>query len=342
MMYDIEHCPILVIDDDEEVVHVLEGILRRAGFEHVHTLTDARRALPLFREVAPDLVVLDHHMPFISGLEVIRQLRARLPAREYFPFLMISGDAERSVRQEALRQGAKDFLAKPFDALEVAARVCNLLETRRLYTRMETMVRRRTARLRKAELEIAERLAAVAELRDYGNAEHTRRVGELSAAVGQALGMSPDEVALLRRAAPLHDLGKAAIPDAVIMSPRRLSLDEMDLVKSHTTLGARMLSGSRSRLLQMAEEIALFHHENWDGTGYTPGLSGEAIPLPGRIVAVADVFDALTHERPYKGAWPPEEALAWILSQRGLKFDPAVVDALVAIVGVEPAKEHRE
>jgi putative two-component system response regulator len=271
------------------------------------------------------------------------QILSRMPRGEYFPILVVSGDLDRPAKQRALRGGAKDFITKPFDAPEVTARVRNLLETRRLYTHMRRRVRRRTRSLRRAELEIAGRLAAVAELKDYSNAEHTMRVGELSAAIGRGMRLPTDQVALLRRAAPLHDLGKLAIPDALLLRPGPLTLGEMDLVKFHTTIGARLLSGSRSRLLQMAEEIALYHHENWDGTGYTPGLAAETIPLPGRIVAVADVWDALTHERPYKSAWTGEEALAWIRSQAGQKFDPAAVDALIlALGGLTPTPETGE
>ncbi len=333
MKSSVFRCPILVLDDDLETVTQLEQILQRAGFRQVHGLTDSRRALPAFRETRPDLVVLDLHMAHLDGFQVMRQLQTRLAPGEYFPFLAITGDTDPRLRKRALRSGAKDFIARPFEPLEVAARARNLLETRRLQTRMGSFVRRRTARLRRAELDVAERLAAVAELRDYGDERHTTRVGELSAAIARALCLSADDVALIRRAAPLHDIGKVAIVDEVLLRPGALSLAEMDRMKAHTAAGARLLAGGHSRLLQMAEEIALYHHENWDGTGYTPGLAGDAIPLPGRIVAIADVFDALTHKRPYKDAWTEPDALAWIQSQKGRKFDPAVVDALLVALG---------
>jgi putative two-component system response regulator len=339
MKSSVYRCPILVVDDELEIVTLLERILQRAGFKEVRGLTDARRTLPVFREMKPDLVVLDLNMPHLDGLQVMRQIHGRLAQGEYFPFLLISGDLDPQTRKRALHSGGKDFISKPFEPVEVAARVRNLLETRRLYMRMESFVRRRTARLRRAELEVAERLAAVAELRDYGDELHTRRVGDLSAAIARALGMPADEVALIRRAAPLHDIGKVAIVEDVLLRPGTLSLAEMDSVKAHTSAGARLLSGSRSRLLQMAEEIALYHHENWDGTGYTPGLAGDAIPLPGRIVAIADVYDALTHKRPYKEAWPDADALGWIQTQKGRKFDPAVVDALVVALAAERLKD---
>jgi putative two-component system response regulator len=147
--------------------------------------------------------------------------------------------------------------------------------------------------------------------------------------------MDPDAVHCLRYAAPLHDIGKIALPDSILRKPEALSLDEWDVLKTHTTIGAQMFAGSRSPILQMAEEIALYHHENWDGTGYTPGLGGDDIPLVGRIVAVADVFDALTHERPYKAAWSVEETVDWMESMRGAKFDPKVLDALFAVLATQ-------
>lgn len=186
--------------------------------------------------------------------------------------------------------------------------------------------------LRAAEIDMANRLALVAEYRDYPDGAHVQRVGRISAILAARSGMAAADVEIIRLAAPLHDIGKIAIPDEILLKPAPLTLDELDLMKSHTTVGARMLSGSRSTILAMAEDIALYHHENWDGTGYTPGLRGENIPLPGRIVAVADVFDALTHARPYKRAWTSNDALDWIVSMRSRKFDPGVVDALTAAI----------
>ena len=179
------------------------------------------------------------------------------------------------------------------------------------------------------EIEFANRLALVAEYRDYPDGAHVQRVGRLAALLAHHMGLPEEQIAIMRYAAPLHDIGKIALPDSILLKPAPLTLDELDVMKAHTTIGARMLSGSPSRILQMAEEIALFHHENWDGTGYTPGLRGERIPLAGRIAAVADVFDALTHERPYKRPWTIDETVSWMESVRGRKFDPGVVEALL-------------
>jgi HD-GYP domain-containing protein (c-di-GMP phosphodiesterase class II) len=192
-------------------------------------------------------------------------------------------------------------------------------------------VAERTRDLEQARLEILDRLAIAAEYRDDATQEHAWRLGRTSALLALGLGLPDREVELIRRAAPLHDIGKIGIPDAILLKPGRLTYEEFEQIKTHTTIGAEILSGSRSQLLGMAERIALTHHERWDGRGYPRGLAGEQIPLPGRIVAVADVFDALTHERPYKPAWSLQEAVAEIPSQAGGQFDPDVVGAFLQL-----------
>jgi hypothetical protein len=176
-----------------------------------------------------------------------------------------------------------------------------------------------------------QRLALAAEYRDDETGQHTRRVGELSARIGERLGLPDDQLVLLQQAAPLHDVGKIAIPDCILLKPGRLTAEEFEQMKAHTSIGASMLAGPGFALLEMAEKIALTHHERWDGSGYPSGLSGEAIALVGRIVAVADVFDALTHARPYKPAWTVADALTEIDQQRGRQFDPRVVDAFLGV-----------
>ena len=190
-----------------------------------------------------------------------------------------------------------------------------------------------------SQLQVIQRLALAAEYRDDETGQHTRRVGELSARIGEALGVPEDELFLLRQAAPLHDVGKIAIPDSILLKPGRLTRDEFDQMKVHTTSGAAMLAGPGFALLDMAAKIALTHHERWDGTGYPSGLSGPAIPLVGRIVAVADVFDALTHARPYKEAWSVADSISEISRQSGRQFDPEIVGAFLSVLpapGAEP------
>jgi putative two-component system response regulator len=196
---------------------------------------------------------------------------------------------------------------------------------------LEDKVRERTQELEAAQIEIIERLARAAEFRDDNTGQHTERVGQMAALLAQEAGLPDSLVSLIRRAAPLHDVGKIGIPDAVLLKLGKLTDAEFALVKTHTTIGARILSGSKFAMLRLAEEIAFSHHEHWDGGGYE-GLSGESIPLAGRIVTIADVFDALTQKRPYKAAWSIGEALAEIERQRGRQFDPTLVDAFLRVI----------
>jgi len=194
--------------------------------------------------------------------------------------------------------------------------------------------------LQDAQVVMLQRLALAAEYRDDDTGQHTRRVGELAAAIARALGLPGDRVELIRQAAPLHDVGKIGVPDGVLLKPGRLTAEEREVVNTHATIGADMLRSPGYDLLELAADVAVSHHERWDGAGYPLGLAGEAIPIAGRIVGVADVFDALTHERPYKAAWPVEDAVAEIASQRGRQFDPRVVDAFLAVVHDEAAAHH--
>lgn len=330
---------ILIIDDEAPNIRLLLRLLRRAGFNNLVSTTDAREVPALIKAAPPDLILLDLWMPHTNGFELLEQLRPEIGDANYLPILVVSADITAEAKTRALSQGAKDFLHKPFDLVEVLLRIRNLLETRYLYLELqrqneilEARVKERTRELEEAQIEVIDRLARAAEYRDHTTGQHTRRVGELSALLASVLELSQEEVELIRKAAPLHDVGKISLSDAILLKPGRLSPAEIELNRSHTTLGAELLSGGRFPLLKMAEIIALTHHERWDGKGYPRGLAGEEIPLPGRIVAVADVFDALVHERPYKRAWTAEEAMAEIAEQSGKQFDPAVVRALLSLL----------
>ncbi len=326
---------ILVVDDEEHNVKALARVLRAAGYQHVTTTTDATEVLPLYLQVHPDLVLLDLHMPKRDGLALLEELRNAMEPQSYLPVLVITGDTSAAARRKTLLAGAKDFVTKPFEADELLLRIHNLLETRRLHREiltqnqlLERRVRERTTELEGAYLDTLERLAIAAEFRDDETGRHTERVGESAALLASALGMDRDEVFLIRRAAPLHDVGKIGIPDAVLRKPEALTAEEWDIMRKHTTIGARILSGGRSRVVQLAEEIALNHHEQWDGEGYPRGLRGEGIPLVGRLVMVADVFDALTSDRVYRKAWPAEQVLAYIRQYSGKRFDPRITAIL--------------
>ena len=336
---DLTTSRILIVDDQPSNVALLEGLLQEEDFTCYYSITDSREALPAFLEYLPDLVLLDLQMPFMNGFEVMKQLRACLKPSEFLPILVLTADISSESKRRALAEGAMDFLTKPFDATEVTLRIRNLLQTRSLHLQLQSQneildqkVRERTAELEATQLEILERLALAAEYRDDDTGEHTRRVGETAATIAEALDWQAGAIELIRHAAPLHDVGKIAISDSILLKPGKLSPQEFDRMKLHTELGARILSGGQFPLLQLAEQIALTHHERWDGTGYM-GLCGEAIPMAGRIVAVADVFDALISERPYKRAWSQKEALEEIRRQSGMQFDPRVVEVFLSVIG---------
>jgi putative two-component system response regulator len=340
---------IIAVDDEMSNLLLLKQILERDGYTHIELATDATLVPAMFRANRPDLVLLDLHMPGMDGFELMERLGplagersgdepAGRGKRTEVPFLVLTADATPTTRRRALELGARDFLTKPLDRIELLLRVRNLLQVKLLQDRLqgqnqelEVKVAQRTRDLEQARLEMLERLALAAEYRDDDTQEHAWRLARTCVSIAVRLGLADVEVELIARAAPLHDVGKIGIPDAILLKPGRLTDAEFEVVKTHTTIGAEILAGSRSPLLRLAEKIAFSHHERWDGRGYPAGLYGETIPLVGRIVAVADVFDALTHERPYKAAWPVRAAVDEILSQVGRQFDPAVVGAFARL-----------
>ena len=338
---------ILVVDDAEPVVEILCEILGLEGYRDVVPIVDPHEALREVERLEPDLVLLDLHMPGLNGFEVMAEINARFGPLTYLPVLVLTADLTPEARPRALMSGAKDFLTKPFDSSEVVVRVRNLLETRLLHlalrdenAMLEMTVTERTRELERMRVEVLHRLALAAEFRDDGTLRHTRRVGSTAAVIARRLGIDPLGAETLARAAQLHDVGKIGIPDSILLKRGRLDVPEYERVKEHTVIGARILSENRFDLLRTAEEIALTHHERWDGGGYPHGLRGDEIPLVGRIVALADVLDALLHERPYKPAWTVDRALREIRAQSGRQFDPDVVaaffDARNVILAVEP------
>jgi putative two-component system response regulator len=334
----IKNARILIVDDQEPNVLYLETILRKSGYKAFHSTRDPRQVLPLFIENKPDLILLDLMMPHLDGFAVMEQLKPLIPPDSYLPILVLTADISPETRRRALSSGASDFLVKPFDPTEVSLRIRNLLSAWFLHVLpqqqmvlLEEKVRERTKELEASQLEVLERLAQAAEFRDDDTGQHTQRVGRMAALLAEALGLSPDQIEIIRQAAPLHDVGKIGISDTILLKPGKLTDTEFDTIKSHAAIGARLLSHGHSSFVNIAEIIALSHHERWDGRGYPQGLKEEEIPLEGRIVAIADVFDALTHERPYKKAWPIEEALAEIERQSGKQFDPRVVEAFLQV-----------
>lgn len=333
----VKRSKLLIVDDQEANVGLLLSILREQGFLGLQSLTDPRLVLPLFLDFQPDLVLLDLRMPHVDGLSLLKQLRSRIPDNVYLPFVIITADLSQRTRQAALSLGAKDFLTKPINPAEAVLRMYNLLETRFLYLELQESnrvlderVRERTRELELAQGEMLRHLALAADYRDDLTGLHAQRVGLLAALLAEATGVPQDEVRLIRGAAPLHDLGKIGIPDHILLKSGDLTPEEFQVVKTHTAIGATILSRSSFPLLKMAEQIARYHHEHWDGGGYLC-LKGEAIPAAARLTSVADTFDVLTHDRPYKAANSLEEALAEIQKERGRQFDPGAVDALLKL-----------
>ncbi|MBW3631176.1 MAG: response regulator [Gemmatimonadetes bacterium] len=335
-----EHAPrILIVDDEQANVRVLTRFLASEGYHDVLATTDSRLAFPLFDTESPDLVLLDLHMPHLSGMAVLEAIRNTASRDSYVPVLVLTADPTPEAKKQALALGAHDFLTKPFDFFEARCRIRNLLHARRLHVQLsaraddlDAKVRARTAELERTHLDMLERLTTLAAYRDEDTGQHTRRVADVAAAIARRLGLPPDEVDLIRRAAPLHDLGKVAVSDAILRKPGRLTAEEMEEIRTHTTVGAAVLGSGASPVMRMAEAIALSHHERWDGAGYPHGLRGDEIPLAARIVAAADVFDALSSDRPYRAAWQPDVIVAELRRQRGTQFDPAVIDALLDVV----------
>lgn len=330
---------ILVVDDERANLQLVDRILQSGGYENTELVSDPERALESARLTTPDVVLLDMRMPGVDGIELLERLADEVEGFRYVPVLVLTSDPGRDAERNALRAGADDFLTKPVSPFELRLRLENMLETRGLYLalrdhgrKLEERVRERTAELEAAQMETLERLALAAEHRHEATGQHTRRVGEMSRELAVQLGLDERRVEQIRWAAPLHDVGKIGIDDAVLRKPGDLTEDELDEMRQHTAIGAEILSGSPFEVLQLAEEIALYHHERWDGSGYLEGLSGEEIPVAARIVAVADVYDSLTHERVYRESIPEEEALSFVRRGSGTMFDPAVVEALDEIV----------
>ena len=325
---------VLLLDDDPLNLQWLQILVGRLSGVQALAFQDPQEALACARAQPLDLVVVDYLMPEMNGLQFIAALGA-IDAMADVPVLMITAHDEKEVRYRALEAGVYDFLPKPVDALEFAARARNMLRLRQAQVRLnahaatlENEVAAATAELRERETIMA--LVKAAGYRDYETGAHISRVGLYADVIAQGLGLPLEQQAVLREAAAMHDIGKVGIPDHILCKPGRLDDAEMAIMRTHPQLGHDLLKESSSRLLQAGATIALTHHEKFDGSGYPHGLAGEAIPLLGRIVAVADVFDALTSQRPYKKPWPMEDAAQYLREQSGLHFDPACVQALLA------------
>lgn len=327
---------VLILDDQstgrkilEEIIHTIDMNLKVVSF------ADPHEALEMVRQQSPDLILTDYRMPQMNGVEFIKRVRQTADCKD-IPIVMITVVGERSVLYEALNAGATDFLRRPLDQYECRSRCRNLLTLRQQQSIiqdrakwLEKKVELATHQVLLRERETLLRLAKAGEYRDEDTGNHILRMAKYSRAIAEYLGLSKADCDEIEYASPMHDIGKIGIPDHILLKPEKLSSSEWELMKQHTVIGHGILADSESRFIQAGSVIALSHHEKFDGSGYPYGLVGEEIPLAARIVAVADVYDALRSTRPYKAAWPREDAIRYITEQSGKHFDPTCVDAFL-------------
>ncbi len=331
---------ILIVDDEEIIRKLLHQKLSSEGY-HCAEASTADQALDKLRSNAVELVLLDIKMPGKSGVELLPEIKASYPDTAV---IMATAISDTSTAIQCMKQGAYDYLTKPFSLDEVILSIDRALEKRRLelenrdyQQHLETEVAKRTEQLRQAfekiklaSLDTIHRLSRAAEYKDEDTGAHIKRMSQYSADVARKMGLADEMVETILYASPMHDVGKIGTPDRILLKPGKLSPDEWETMKQHTIIGAQILEGSDAEFIKLAEVIALTHHEKWDGSGYPKGLKGSEIPLAGRITAIADVFDALTSKRPYREPFPLKKSFAIIKKSRGSHFDPEVVDAFLA------------
>ena len=327
---------IVIVDDNLINLRVMESLVKRTADLTPRLFQDSAEGLAWCLENHPDLVIVDYMMPPPDGLTFIREFRAQAIHADV-PVLMITADHEKQTRYAALEAGANDFLNKPIDTAEFRARLNNMISLRSSHKALADRaawlaekVAEATREILDREQEMVTRLSRAAEFRDPETGAHIMRMAHYSRIIAEAMGLSAEDQDLILGAAPMHDVGKIAIPDHILLKPGKLDEQELEMMKTHARKGYEILKGSKSKVLDLAALVAFSHHEKFDGSGYPQGLRGEEIPLPGRIVAVADVFDALTTERTYKPAWTVDQALDLLREQAGRHFDPACVTAFLA------------
>lgn len=335
------HSRILVVDDERVSTDLLSQVLKRGGYRNVAPLRDPEYVPEAVRGFDPDLIILDLKPPLRNGFQALDELgRARL---EESPVMVVSSSDALEAKQKALSLGASEFLTKPFEAGDVLLRVDNLIRTKKALKkarRMSIQLKEELAatldELERAQIEMLARMARFIDHSDEELSQHTWRVARLAGYIAAEYGLSSIEVDNIRRAARLHDVGKVVVSDAILSSTKPLTDKEMELIRAHPSVGAMILSGGTSPLLEMAERIAHSHHERWDGKGYPQGLKGTEIPIEARIVAVSDAYDAMTNTRPYRLTLSPAEAIREIKAGSGTQFDPGVVEAFLRVINRHP------
>ncbi len=334
---------ILVVDNQPENIELLEAFLIPQGYKVIKA-ANGEQALELLSCNQIDLILLDVMMPGMDGFEVTRRIRQD-NVHKLLPIILVTALRETEDRVKGIEAGCDDFISKPFNKIELFARVRSLLKVKAYNDLMsnyreelESEVAKRTEelkhafeRIKAASLETIYRLSIASEFNDENTGIHIKRMSQYSSSIARSLGLNESTIETILYAAPLHDVGKIGIPDRILMKPGKLDPDEWEIMKQHTIIGSKILKGSNAEFIQLGETIAHFHHEKWDGSGYPAHLKGVEIPIACRIVAIADVFDALTSKRPYKEAFSLEKSMAIIRDGRGSHFDPDVVDAFFAI-----------
>jgi len=342
---------VVIIDDQATTLKLLTKIISDINMAakpvEVEAFLDERHALSWIKRQPVDLVMLDYRLPRLDGLKIIELIRM-MPQHETLPIVMITALDDREILYKALDAGATDFLSKPIDYRECQARCRNLLHMREQQLQLQNINRDLQDRVEETleailhrEKETLHYLARAGEFRDAETGCHLNRISRYTCLIAESIGMGSTFCQLIEHAAPMHDVGKIGIPDYILLKQGMLTDDEWDIMMKHSTYGYEILSGSSSEFMQMGAKIALCHHEKFNGTGYPHGIAGKEIPIEARIVAVADVFDALTSVRPYKKAWPLSDAFEYLLAQRGQHFDPECVNAFLS-KRTEITKIHRE
>ncbi len=311
---------ILVVDDEEPIRLLFRSQLSNAGYECM-TAENGPEALEILDNHHADIVITDIMMPDMDGIELLNLLHERFDS----DVIVMSGYAQDFAYDKIIDLGAKDFIQKPVTLDELLVRIKRVLNERQLLAERDLQHQE----LKNAYLDTINRLSLAAEYKDEDTADHLVRISRYSTILASKLGLSEDVIQIIQYAAPMHDIGKMGIPDSILLKPGKLTPEELEVVKTHTTIGATILAHSKSDILQVAHDTALTHHERWDGNGYPQGLAGQDIPLAGRIVGLVDVFDALTTIRPYKNPYPVEVALDIIKKERGRHTDPEITDLFI-------------
>ena len=325
-----EKATVLIVDDTPMNISILVGLLK--PFYKTVVAKDGEQALNrVFSGSVPDLILLDIMMPGIDGYEVCERLKAD-PRSKHIPVIFISAMSDAVDEEKGLLLGAVDYIAKPVSPPIVLARVKTHLALSQQQRALANEVEARTQELEKSRKELIRRLGLAAEYKDNETGLHVQRMAEYARLIAVEMGFSHKDAETLAAAAPMHDIGKLGIPDEILCKPGKLTAEEYKIIQGHPEIGARILGTPDSELLLIAQQVALYHHEKWDGSGYPEGLKGDDIPLVARIAAVADVFDALVCVRPYKKAWPLEKVLALFEDEKGRHFDPQVIEAFKLVL----------